>query len=137
LGSTVSTEIEFLFDALLREAPSEELEPHLDRIVRITCIQDIEPSRAVAFVFELKRVVRDVLSSELGERRALERLLRFETRIDELAMRVFDSYSRHRQKISDIRIREMQIRVSTLVKMAELDWDDLPSCENTQGGCGR
>lgn len=137
MGTTLSNEIESLFDAVLSEAPGDELGPHLDRIVRITCIQDIEPSRAIAFVFELKGVVRKVLASELRDRRALERLLQWEARIDELAMRVFDSYTRHRRRISDLRIGEMKRKVSTLVKMAGLDWDDLPSSENTQGGCGR
>ena len=137
IGATISTEIEALFDAITRDAPSEELAPHLDRIVQVTCVQDVEPSRSVAFVFELEKVVRKALVSELGDRRGLEKLLDFGARIDELAMQAFDSYARYRQRISDIRVREAQGRVSTLLKMAGMNWDDVPSGEQSPGGCGR
>jgi len=137
IGTTVSTEIEVLFDAITGDAPSEELEPHLDRIVQVMCIQDVEPSRSVGFVFELKKVVRKALASELKDRRGLEWLLEFNARIDDLALRAFDSFARHRQRISDIRVRDAHGRVSTLLKMAGMNWDDVPSGEQSPGGCGR
>ncbi len=137
LGNTIRQEIGFLFDAVVREAPDEELDPHLDRIVKVTCIQDVAPSRSIAFVFELRRVLRQVLADGGGDRNVLEWLLHFEDRIDRVALRAFESHARQRQKISDIRVEEIKRKVSTLVKMAGLDWDDLPSNAPSQGGCGR
>ena len=137
MGNTIKEEIGFLFDALVQSAPGEEIDPHLERIVQITCVQDIEPSRSVAFIFELREVLRRALASERKDRDVQERLLQFEARIDQLALRAFDSHARLRQRISDIRVNEIKGRVSTLVKMAGLNWDDLPSSTPSQEGCGR
>jgi len=137
MGNTIKDEIGFLYDSIVRDAPDEELDPHLDRIVQLTCIQDVAPSRSVAFVFQLRRVLYRTLGEGKADRDALEWLLQFEERIDRLAMRAFESHARQRQKISDIRVQEIKNRVSTLVKMAGLDWDDLPSNAPSQGGCGR
>jgi len=136
-GNTIATEIEHLFDALLRSAPREEVSPHLDPIIQMTCIQEVAPSRAVSFAFQLKDVLRTELAAELRDRSVLEELLEFEDRIDRLAMWAFDSHTGFLQRISRIRVREAKARVSTLLKMVGVDWDDLPSHERNPRGCGR
>ncbi|MEW6071552.1 MAG: RsbRD N-terminal domain-containing protein [Planctomycetota bacterium] len=136
-GCTISTEIGRLFDAVARDAPDEELDPPLDRIVQITCLQDAAPSQGIAFVFALRETVRRALASARDERGVLEGLREFEPRIDRLALRAFDRHARLRQRIADLRVQEVRGRVSTLVKMAGMDWDDLPSSTRSQGDWGR
>ncbi len=137
IGNTLSEEIAFLFDAVVRDAPEEEIAPHLERVVQITCVQEVAPSRSIAFVFELRTVLRRALASALPDQGVAAELQDFEARIDRLALQAFDCYAGLRQRIADIRVREIQGRVTTLVKMAGVGWDDLPRHEESQGGCAR
>ena len=63
-GTTITTEVEFLFGALLDELSADEIAPRLDRIIQLSSVQDVAPSRAVSFVFELKKVLRTELRAE-------------------------------------------------------------------------
>ena len=137
IGNTLAEEIAFLFDAVVRDAPREELAPHLERVVQITCVQDVAPSRSIAFVFALRAVLRQALAFALHDRDVAEQLQSFEARIDRLALLAFDCYADLRQRIADIRVREVQGQVTTLVKMAGVGWDDLPWQRGSQGGCAR
>lgn len=136
VGSTISTEIGFLFDAFVTAATDEEIAPHLDNLIRVTCIQEVAPSRAISFIFQLKGVIRRELAEALEAPAAHAQLARLEARIDRLALCAFDSYARLRERISEIRLQDVKNRVSTLVKMAGVDWDDLPGEAHIQGGNG-
>ncbi len=137
MGTTIVRELEFLFDALLRDAPRDEIVPRLDRVIQITSVQDAGSARAVSFVFALKDVIRRALGGTLSDASALRRCLDFERRIDALALLAFDSCSRFLQRIADIRVREAKRRVWSLMRMLKVDWDGLPAGEEEVGGCCR
>jgi len=132
MGNRITNEIESLFDALLEDAPKGLITDHLDRIVQITCVQDVEPSRSVSFAFGLKDVIRHVLAARCAGRWSPEQFLDFETRIDGMALCAFECHAKQRQRISDIRVREARVQVSALLRTARRPL----SIEPTQGGCG-
>ncbi len=137
IGSTISRELRPLFEALLEERPPDELVPHLEGIVQITCIQDVSPSRAVSFVFELKEVLRSVLFDHQNDRSVVEQLRLFEKRIDQMALLAFDCYARFQRQISAMRVREAKGRVSTLLNLSQSSWEDVPPCDQAEGGCSQ
>lgn len=120
VGYTLLGEIEPLYRELLEGLDAEKISPFLDRIIRIRAIQDFSPSEAVAFVYFLKKVIREELASEIRERRFYEDLLKFDSRIDELALIAFDTYMQCREKIYEIRVDEARNRVFSLLKRANL-----------------
>ncbi|MDP6180163.1 MAG: RsbRD N-terminal domain-containing protein, partial [Desulfatiglandales bacterium] len=63
---TIAGETENLYKQLLQsvEAKSESLSASLDKIFRIRAVQDFCPSQAVAFIFLLKKVIKEELESE-------------------------------------------------------------------------
>jgi len=134
-GTTVVSEVEFLFDALLDELPAEEIAPRLDRIIQLSSIQDVAPSRALSFVFELKRILRTELRGELRDRKAFEQFLDLEARIDRLALMAFESFAGHRERLADIRVREIRNQVASVMRMTTLRPEDPSSCTPTRGGC--
>src|SRR5512141_760092 len=57
VGYTLAEGLDGLFEALLRELIPETVKTFLDGIVRIRAIQEFSPSEALAFIFQLKKIV--------------------------------------------------------------------------------
>ena len=75
VGYTISREIEVIYDELLGERHPDKFFASLDSIIRIRSVQDFTPSQAIAFVFRLKKAVRDELDSEIWQSQLFEELL--------------------------------------------------------------
>lgn len=122
VGSTVSHEMENIFQELLQAQgiDPEKVSPFLDRIVRIRAIQDFSPSQAVAFVFFLKKVIREVLAFDIQKNQLSEELLALETRIDDLALISFDIYMKCREKLYELRANDVINGTYLLLKRAKL-----------------
>lgn len=123
VGYVLLREIESLYREILAGVDAEKIASFLDKIIRIRAIQDFSPSEAVAFVYFLKKVIREELASEIHENGLYEDLLKFDTRIDELALIAFDIYMQCREKIYEIRVDEVRNRVFSLLKRANLIGD--------------
>ncbi len=115
VGLTISTEIETLYDEIIKGENTEKISSCLDSIIRIRAVQDFKPSRAVAFVLQLKQIIRDELGSGHSDEMHI-----LDNRIDEIALLAFDVYSACRQKISEIRVKEVKNQVGKLLERANL-----------------
>jgi len=105
---TISQEIKVLYEGLLQNMESDRLSISLDNIIRIRSVQDFPPSQAIAFVFLLKKAIREVLADNIGKSQDYKNLLEFEARIDELALLALDIYMRCREKVYEIRLNEIK-----------------------------
>ena len=106
---TILQGVEGVYDELLKEGESPEaLNDFLDKVIRIRAVQDFSPSQALAFVFSLKGVIREVLGKEIRENQLHDPLLLLETRIDALALRAFDVYMGCREEIYELRVNEVK-----------------------------
>lgn len=119
VGATTARALEELVEGLLARRPPAELEPALDLIVRIRAVQDIPPSRAMGFVFLLKRAVRE----ELGETTAGDGpgadLAELDAAIDGLGLAAFDLYVGCREQIYQLRAGELRRSTAKLLERAE------------------
>jgi len=109
-----------IVEALVHGMGSDILIEHLDRIISIRAIQDLSPSKAVAFIFLLKTAIRKDLQQEISAKGISEELLELESRIDGLALLCFDIYMKRREKLYEIRANEAKTRVSGLLRMTGL-----------------
>lgn len=134
-GTTILSEVEFLFDALLNDLSREEIAPRVARIIQLSCVQDVAPARAVSFVFELKEILRAELREELRDAEGVERFSELGQRIDRLALMAFESYVEHRERLADIRVREVRNQVASVLRMTTLRPEDPSSCTPSRGGC--
>ncbi|MCD6304992.1 MAG: RsbRD N-terminal domain-containing protein [Deltaproteobacteria bacterium] len=115
VGWIIAKEIETLYDEVIRGEDAEKIAACLETIIRIRAVQDFRPSQAVAFVLELKDIVREALGiGPSPEMDALDRHL------DKVLLIAFDVYSKCRQKIYDIRVREVKNQVGKLLERANL-----------------
>src|SRR3989337_4275038 len=67
VGATIVEGIEGLFEQLLNGMDAAKVSVFLDNIIRIRAIQNLTASQAVAFIFLLKKVIRDDLEIEISE----------------------------------------------------------------------
>ncbi|QLA17753.1 RsbRD N-terminal domain-containing protein [Desulfolutivibrio sulfoxidireducens] len=114
------------------ETPTAEVyEPFLDEIVRVRAVQDFTPSQALAFIYLLKKAVREALWEEVAGQGLFVELFGLESRIDVLALISLDIYGKCREKLYQLRINQINTQYSRLLKRAGLVCDftsDDPEC---------
>ena len=115
VGLIISKEIETLYDEMVKGDNTEKISSCLDSIIRIRAVQDFKPSRAVAFVLQLKQILREELGSSHSDEMHI-----LGNKIDEITLLAFDVYSACRQKIFEIRVNEVKNHVGRLLERANL-----------------
>ena len=112
--------IEGIFETLLHGMEGDDVTSCLDRIISIRAIQNFLPSVAIAFIFLLKKAIRETLKKEIREEGISEALIECESRIDGLALLCFDLYMKRREKLFEIRVNEVKNRASVFLRRAGL-----------------
>jgi hypothetical protein len=121
VGYTISQGIEHLFDALLQGMLQDKVSAFLDSIIRIRAIQDFTPSEAVAFIFRLKKVIRQELGDDILKQQGMpEALSTFDSTIDDLALYAFDIYMKCREKIYELKANEARNMTFRLLQKAQM-----------------
>jgi hypothetical protein len=110
--------IEGIYEALVHGMDRDSMCSFLDRVISIRAIQEFPPSAAVAFIFLLKKAIRNTLEKELVEDGISYELIEHESRIDGLALLCFDIYMKRREKIYEIKVNEIKNRASGLLRKA-------------------
>ncbi len=110
MGSTAKSGLEAVFGELLGEMDPQTMSDFLDPIIRFRAIQNFTPSQATGFIFSLKKSIRKVLKKDISEQGLLDELQAFEMRIDELALLGFDIYMECREKIYQLKEKEVKNR---------------------------
>jgi hypothetical protein len=125
VGYTLAEGLEGLFEALLKGVITDTVSTFLDSIVRIRAIQEFTPSEAVAFVFQLKKIIRQELGNEIVQQQRLnEELAAFDSSIDDLALYSFDIYIKCREKIYELKANEARNMTFRLLQQAKLIVDN-------------
>jgi len=119
VGSTLSREIEVLFKNLCEGIWDEKCEASLDSIVKIRSVQDFSPSKAVGFIFLLKRAIGETLKNEICKESVMDEWIKFQSKIDELALCAFDIYMDCREKICEIRVHQAKTEKEEAFRMME------------------
>lgn len=104
VGHTLKEGLSILFDELVQPTTVSAMQPALDGIIRIRAVQDISASRAVAFIFLLKRIVKAEFPKDSV--RFADDLAALEVRIDEMALLAFDLFMKCREQIFEIKANE-------------------------------
>ena len=116
----ISSGIEGIFDQILNDEKAEEASPFLDKIIRVRAVQDYSPSQALAFIFDLKRLVREVVAEDSREGQLSEELWRFEHEIDKIGLLALDIYMKCREELYELRVNEVKRSVSRLIERANM-----------------
>jgi len=122
VGQTFLTAVDEILDEFLGQNSTEAIKPLLDKILRIRAVQDFSPSSSLSFIFNLKKLVREVLEEEGATEAAGGReLANFDRKVDSLAMTAFDVYMRCRENLFEVRMTELKNRTNRLLKLMNSD----------------
>lgn len=92
----------------------------LDELVRVRAVQNFSPSGAAGFIIIFKKVLRETLWPEIKRREAWVDLLAVESFLDGLVLTCLDLYCACREKLNEIRVRELEKNQHLLLKHARL-----------------
>lgn len=120
VGATIVDVTAKLLELVIVWEDAEEIAAQIDRLVRIRSVQNFTPSQAMSFVFLLKKLLREEFFAELSREGKLDELLRFEPRVDNLALMAFDIYCKGREEIFELRCREIKNAQHNLLKRARM-----------------
>lgn len=123
VGHTISSGIEGILDVLVGVKELSEDLPFLNDIIKVRAIQDFPPSKAMIFIFLIKKVVRETLEKEIRQNQIYNSLLSFESKIDDLALFAFDIYVKCREQIYELKTDELKRMTYTLLKKANLMYE--------------
>ena len=114
----IASGIEGIFRQILNDDEEKDVSPFLDKVIRVRAVQDFSPSQAVAFIFDLKRLVREELGEDIREGQLSEELWRLEEEIDKISLQALDIYMKCREEIYELRVNEVKRSVSRLIDRA-------------------
>jgi hypothetical protein len=125
VGYNLAEGLDGLYESLLQGMIPDTVSTFLDGIVRIRAVQEFTPSEAVAFMFQLKKIVRQELGNEImQQQRMVEELTAFDSAIDDLALFAFDIYMKCREKIYEIKANEARNMTFRLLQQAKIIADN-------------
>lgn len=122
VGYTIYMGIQEIVDKLIKNESLDSFIPSLEEIIKIRAVQDFSPSQAVGFIFLLKKAIYDELHKEIEPKELAEFLLQ----IDSLALVAFDIFMKYREKIYNIKARELIDRTWWILKK----WNIVSEIEN-------
>jgi hypothetical protein len=117
-GHLVSDGIPILCDALQHGVVRENVEPPLEKILKLRALQDFTPSQAVQFLFVVKRLARETLAADVAAVDAAAVWDAFDTRVDALALVAFDVYMRCRERVYEVRYNQLKKMNYTMLERA-------------------
>ncbi len=108
VGSTIRESLEGLYGELLRGWKEEKILPFLDDLIRLRAVQQLSPSQAVSFLPSLKKIVRLELAREIEHPGLFDEFQDFAADVDRLTLLSFDLYMSCREKVHEIKIKELK-----------------------------
>jgi len=125
VGQTTFNGLQSLFGEILKGIDRETVWPLLDPIVRIRAVQNFSPSEAVAFILDLKIIIRKVAGKALFAEPVLTDWIAFEHQVDALTLIGFDLYMTCREKIFALKADNERTKVLKAFTRAGLITGDL------------
>ena len=104
VGHTTLKGLEAVFDEVVNGMDRSAIISFLDPIIRIRAIQDFSPAKAVAFILDLKKVIRETLKKELRTAETFAGLAEIDANIDQLCLISFDIFVGCRQAIYQLKV---------------------------------
>lgn len=108
LGHSVAQGLAEVYAFICGDKEAEALGSNLEHLVNIRAVGELSASDAVSFIYELKKVVADACRKEKHATATLNEWLDFDTKVDSVAMMVFDLYTASRERLYQIRINDFK-----------------------------
>lgn len=124
VGQTTLDGLQKVFDQVVDGIDPGTVGPLLDPIIRIRAVQDFSPSNAVAFIPDLKTIVRSAVGKGTVAEQPMAEWLQFAHNVDELTLIGFDIYMKCRERIFALKADNERTKVLRTFQRAGLLFGD-------------
>ncbi len=107
IGSAIRDGIEKLLQKILDPTDVARSRAILDPIIRIRAVENLSPSRALVFIPLPKEIVKESLGDRILEKFSSREWITLNCKIDQLTLQAFDNYLECREKIHQLKVKEM------------------------------
>lgn len=118
IGFTLSEGLEAVLDGLLDNSPPEAVEPALAQIIKLRAIQPDRKEDPLAFLYQLKPILREICGARKRGFDQLGDLLDLEDALDAIIRQGQDIYVQSREKILELQVNEMKNKTHMLRRLA-------------------
>ena len=109
VGSNIYRSMDHLLTELSGDRDADRLYGHLEMILKIRAVQDMKPSKALAFLPSFKNLVRTEFKKEIQKGQiSYSELDDLFTDIDTLMLIAFDLYSESKELLYNLRIAQIK-----------------------------
>lgn len=120
VGSNIYRSMDHLLEELHGDRDADKLYGHLEMILKIRAVQDMKPSKALAFLPSFKHLVLTVFKDEIKAGQITQADLDdLNTDIDTLMLIAFDLYSESKEQLSNLRIAQVK-EMNAMLQKANL-----------------
>jgi hypothetical protein len=117
---SISAGLETILDEIIAETHTAKLDDALEDVVKIRSLQAEKPSIAVDFLFHLKKIIKDELDDSIRDGGFPAELEKLNVDIDNIILSAFDIFMKCREKIYDIKSKEIMMRSYRLLERANM-----------------
>ncbi|PID99843.1 MAG: hypothetical protein CSA81_14385 [Acidobacteria bacterium] len=107
-GVNIREGLSRLFDLMSKGADPETFKVPVEQIVRLRAVQEFSPSQAVAPLNAVKHITRNILAADKERSVFITELYDFEFAVDLAMLAAFDIYMESRERLYQIRVRELK-----------------------------
>lgn len=109
VGSNIYRSLGHLLEELSDQRDADKLYQHLEMILKIRAVQDMKPSKALAFLPSLKSLLQTILADEISAGKVTKAELEdLFTDLDTLMLIAFDLYSESKELLYNLRIAQIK-----------------------------
>jgi hypothetical protein len=127
VGHTLLETLKGLLEEIINGTDQKKIAPHLENMIKVRAIQEFSPSKAIGFIFSLKKVIREELGDAIQRPHIFKDLLSLESRIDDLGIISFDIYMKCRERLYELKAEELKNWTYGLLRKANLAGEAKPS----------
>jgi hypothetical protein len=130
--NTIITSLQKVYDGILNNMNLELCLQGLEEIIKLRAIQDFSPSEALSFMFKLKNIVRDEFLKDRSDLILSNEMITFEENLEKLIGISINLYLQSREKVYEIRIKEIKSQARMAFSMMEEQNNDLCETSNCE-----
>ena len=120
VGSNIYRNMDHLLSELHGDRDADKLYGHLEMIMKIRAVQDMKPSKALAFLPSFKHLILTTFKNEVNAGQITQvDLDDLYTDIDTLMLIAFDLYSESKEQLSNLRIAQVK-EMNAMLQKANL-----------------
>ena len=123
IGDELRRDTAMILDVLTGETNGEKLAPAIDSIILVRAVQDFSPAQAIAVFYQLKDAVRAQVIPALKEAADFVELMEWERKVDQVALRAFDSYMAQRERVYEIKANALKRQSYLLLRKMGVGFD--------------